>query len=456
MAKILIIEDEEYNRSFYRDILNAEHFEVRASATLADGEKEIETFAPDLILLDLKFDRNESDEGLTFLQRIRKEQPEREVIVISGSRRDSTKIAAILTYGAFDYLEKPIRRDVLLLVINRAMERIRLQRENARLKKDLADIHTFDGFHGMIAVSKKMRDVFDRIKKIAGFDSTVLITGETGTGKELVARAIHSESGRVPFFAIDLGTLSNELAGSELFGHTTGAFTGAVNDRKGKIEAADAGTIFLDEIENISPPIQQKLLRLLEEKSFQRIGSNTTIQTDARFIVATNVNLLEKVKAGEFRQDLYHRLNVVNINIPPLRDRPDDIEALARYFLSIHSKSLDIHKHLPKATIDKLKSYAWSGNIRELKNAIEEALIFGVDDNEMLPTDFTFETIKADTPPSVQLVEQKSLKHIETEAKKGAVQQALHAAQGVAAQAARLLDITPRHLRRLMDEYNID
>lgn len=455
MAKILIIEDEDYNRSFYSDILSHARFDVAASATLKDGDRRIDEFSPDLVLLDLKFDRNESSEGLNFLQRLRKEQPQIEVIVISGSRRDSTKIAAILTYGAFDYLEKPIRRDVLLLVVNRALERIRLHRENIRLKKNLADLSTFDGFHGMVGVSPQMQNVFDRIRKIAAFDSTVLITGETGTGKELVARAIHHESDRSPFVAIDLGTLSTELAGSELFGHAKGAFTGALQDRKGKIETAASGTVFLDEIENVSPAVQQKLLRLLEDKSYQRVGDNTTIITHARFIVATNVDLQKKVAIGEFRQDLYHRLNVININIPPLRERVDDIIALTRYFQSIHSKSLDIHKQLNEATIDKLTAYSWPGNVRELKNTIEEALIFGVDDDEFFPEDFSFEMQSHSTSEPPLQKEQKTLKQIEIEAKKSAIQHALKKSNGIVAQAARVLDITPRHLRRLLDEYNL-
>ena len=454
-SKILIIEDEDYNRSFYADILRDAEFEVDGSATLSDGRQKLVSFEPDLVLLDLKFDRNESSEGLDFLQRSRKDYSEIEVIVVSGSRRDSTKIAAILKYGAFDYLEKPIRRDVLLLIVNRALERIRLQRENVRLKENLAAVSAMKGFHGMLAASEQMHAVFDKIKKIAGYDSTVLITGETGTGKELVARAIHAESGRSPFIAIDLGTLSPELAGSELFGHAKGAFTGAVNDRKGKIEAAEAGTIFLDEIENISLDVQQKLLRLLEEKSFQRIGSNANITTAARFIVATNADLKNRVQKGDFRQDLYHRLSVFNIHIPPLRKRIDDIEVLTRYFLSIHSKSLDIYKNVLPQTMVHLKSFSWPGNVRELKNAIEEALVFGIDENNLLPEDFSVHPAAVPRTEKRKHFVSKSLKQVETEAKKSAIQEALMQANGIAARAARLLDITPRHLRRLMDEYEL-
>ena len=453
-SKILIVEDEDYNRSFYIDILKAD-FGVDSSATLRDGEAKLAAFSPDLVLLDLKFDKNDSGEGLEFLQRIKNRFPHIEVIVISGSRRDSTKIAAILKYGAFDYLEKPIRRDVLLLVVNRAIERIRLFRENERLKQNLAHVQAFEGFHGMIADSTGMRTVFEKIKKIAPYDSTVLLTGETGTGKELVARAIHTESGRSPFVAIDLGTPSDELAGSELFGHTKGAFTGAFNERKGKIEAAGVGTVFLDEIENISPDVQQKLLRLLEDKSFYRIGSNTVRTSEARFIVATNVNLQQRIAEGRFRQDLFHRLNVFNIHIPSLRERPEDIKALAAYFLSIHSKSLDIYKTFTADTLNTLNSYDWPGNVRELKNAIEEALVFGIDETNLLPEDFKL----TDTPVQGHRNEidlsERSLKQVETEAKKSAVLNALHSCNGIVARAARKLDITPRHLRRLLDEYNL-
>jgi DNA-binding NtrC family response regulator len=453
--RILVVEDEKYNRDFYCQILQEKKYGVDLAATLAEGREKCESVQPDLILLDLKFDREESDEGLQFLKRVRKSNPQIEVVVISGSRRDSTKIKAILDFGAFDYLEKPIRRDVLLLVVNRAQERIRLKNENVRLKNNLANVKKLDGYFGMIGQSPQMQDVFEKIKKIARFESTVLITGETGTGKELAARAIHKQSGRSGLMAIDIGVLSSELAGSELFGHKRGAFTGAINDRKGKIEAAGSGTVFLDEIENISPDVQQKLLRLLEQREYNPIGSNQTIDTDARFIIATNVDLEERVAAGAFRQDLYHRLNVINIEIPPLRERDGDIEMLAHSFLSIHSKSLDIYKSFSNTAMQKLKDYSWPGNVRELKNSIEEALIFGVDADEVLPEDVNLST-HSDPPPIRETGGHiRTLKQVEIDAKIAAIYSALEETSGVAAQAARLLDVTPRHLRRLMDEYDI-
>ena len=455
--KILIIEDEEYNRTFYQQILSERWETVDVASTLAEGDIKSKQLKPDLVLLDLKFDRDESREGLEFLQKLKRECPDIEVIVISGSRRDSTKIEAVIKYGAYDYLEKPVRRDVLLMVVHRVMERIRLNGENIRLKQNLARARKFEGFFGMLGHSSPMKAVFEKIKKIARYDNTVLITGDTGTGKELVARAIHKLSGRSPLIAIDLGTISEELAGSELFGHEKGAFTGAVAERKGKIEAVADGTVFLDEIENISLDVQQKLLRLLEQKSYQRVGSNITKTTEARFLVATNVDLKDYVNKGHFREDLYHRLNVVNIRLPSLKERQDDIPLLANYFLHIHCKSLDLDKSFIPETLTLLKEYSWPGNVRELKHCIEEALIFGLDEHYLLPEDFKFEPKKSKTEKEndKRPVAVNTLKQVETEAKRGVILKALNQTNGVIAKAARILDITPRHLRRLMDEYTI-
>lgn len=459
-STILIIEDEEYNRNFYRQILAEQGYRVEMASNLSEGKVGCQKIQPELVLLDLKFDRDESREGLEFLKNIRHDYPEMEIVVISGSQRDSTKIEAILKYGAYDYLEKPIRRDVLILVVNRVMERIRLKRENERLKRNLATARRFEGFHGIIGQSRAMKSVFEKIEKVAPLESTVLITGETGTGKEMVARAIHELSARSPFVAVDLGAIATELAGSELFGHQRGAFTGAISDRIGKIEQAGEGSLFLDEIENSSMNVQQKLLRVLEQRNYQRLGSNFFLTTRARFLIATNVDLKARVTSGLFRQDLYHRLNVINIHIPPLRERIEDIVLLANYFLDIHSLSLDVYKQLDSHAIEILKLHSWPGNVRELKNAIEEALIFGLDEKYVLAEDFKFLKSGESTQSSfltetTDLKKFTTLKEAESEAKKSIIIKALDQANGVIAKAARLLDITPRHLKRLMDEFSI-
>lgn len=457
--KILIIEDEDYNRHFYAQILDEQGYAISMAATLEEGALQCKKENPALVLLDLKFDRGESQEGLLFLKKIKNEYPELEVVVISGSQRDATKIEAILKYGAYDFLEKPIRRDVLILVVKRVLERIRLNRENRRLKKNLALAHQNEGFFNMIGQSRSMKAMFRKIEKVAPFDSTVLITGETGTGKELVARAIYKLSKRKPLVSIDLGMIPKELTGSELFGHQRGAFTGATTDRKGKIEVAGSGTVFLDEVENISSDVQQQLLRLLEQRSYHRLGSNDFRTTNARFVVATNMDLKEKVNSGQFRQDLYHRLNVINIHIPPLRERRADIELLALYFLKIHSKSLDIYKKLTPGAVKRLLEYDWPGNVRELKNAIEEALIFGLDENEVVEDDFQFsQKVEMQTEAQVERTDSGviiPLKQAEQEAKKEIIQRTLKYTNGVMTKAARLLEITPRHLKRLLDEYAI-
>jgi len=339
------------------------------------------------------------------------------------------------------------------------MERIRLKNENQRLKENLLQAQETEGFHGMIGRSAAIRTVCEKITKIAALNSTVLITGKTGTGKELVARAIHRLSGRPAFVSIDLGTLTDELAASELFGHTRGAFTGAVSERRGKIEAAGDGTVFLDEIENTSMDIQQKLLRVMDQHEYQKVGGDAVQVSAARFLAATNVDLQDQVAAGRFREDLYHRLNVINIQVPALQERPDDVELLARYFLSIHSKSMDIYKEFAPQALHALRDYAWPGNVRELKNAIEEALIFGMDQHLILPEDFKFTAIadsgRESDDQRGRPQQRRTLKQAESEAKKSVILQALQECDGVMSRAARYLDVTPRHLSRLMGEYRI-
>ncbi len=454
---ILIVEDEEYNRDLYAEILSSKDCKVVIASDPQEGLRQYERAKPDLILLDLKFDTGSSRDGLEFLSAVRKKDRSTEVVVISGSQRDATKIEAMLKSGAYDFLEKPVRRDVLSVIVDRALERADLKRENERLKERLNES---DRFMGIIGKSEEMLKVFDRIQKAARVDSTILIKGETGTGKELVARAIHTLSGRSPFVVADVSKTSPDLASSELFGHEKGAYTGATQRRIAKLESAGSGTLFLDEVENIPIEVQIKLLRVLQDRTFERLGGNSQLQLEARIIVATNRDLSELVKSGQFRDDLYHRLRVAIIELPLLRERRSDIPLLAEYFLDLYSKNLEIYKQLSDESLHKISRYDWPGNVRELKNAIENSLLFGGSDRYIEPEDLELEMYReleeSSLSPDENQIGGLTLREAVNRAKFEILDNALSQSKGTIGRAALILEITPRHLKRLMDEFGID
>ena len=454
---ILIVEDEEYNRDLYAEILSSKDCKVVIASDPQEGLRQYERAKPDLILLDLKFDTGSSRDGLEFLSAVRKKDRSTEVVVISGSQRDATKIEAMLKSGAYDFLEKPVRRDVLSVIVDRALERADLKRENERLKERLNES---DRFMGIIGKSEEMLKVFDRIQKAARVDSTILIKGETGTGKELVARAIHTLGGRSPFVVADVSKTSPDLASSELFGHEKGAYTGATQRRIAKLESAGSGTLFLDEVENIPIEVQIKLLRVLQDRTFERLGGNSQLQLEARIIVATNRDLSELVKSGQFRDDLYHRLRVAIIELPLLRERRSDIPLLAEYFLDLYSKNLEIYKQLSDESLHKISRYDWPGNVRELKNAIENSLLFGGSDRYIEPEDLELEMYReleeSSLSPDENQIGGLTLREAVNRAKFEILDNALSQSKGTIGRAALILEITPRHLRRLMDEFGID
>ncbi len=454
---ILIVEDEEYNRDLYAEILSSKDCKVVIASDPQEGLRQYERAKPDLILLDLKFDTGSSRDGLDFLSAVRKKERSTEVVVISGSQRDATKIEAMLKSGAYDFLEKPVRRDVLSVIVDRALDRADLKRENERLKERLNES---DRFMGIIGKSEEMLKVFDRIQKAARVDSTILIKGETGTGKELVARAIHTLSGRSPFVVADVSKTSPDLASSELFGHEKGAYTGATQRRIAKLESAGSGTLFLDEVENIPIEVQIKLLRVLQDRTFERLGGNSQLQLEARIIVATNRDLSELVKSGQFRDDLYHRLRVAIIELPLLRERRSDIPLLAEYFLDLYSKNLEIYKQLSDESLHKISRYDWPGNVRELKNAIENSLLFGGSDRYIEPEDLELEMHReleeSPVSPDENQIGDLTLREAVNRAKFEILDNALSQSQGAIGKAALILEITPRHLKRLMDEFGID
>ena len=323
--------------------------------------------------------------GMEVLAHFTKHHPDTIVIVLTGYGTIETAVEA-MKYGAFDYLTKPAKLDEILLVLQRAQELKALRMENVLLRSQLQDRY---GFDKIIGQSQPMQAVYRMIQRVAKTDSTVLITGESGTGKELIANAIHYHSDRKdkPFVPINCGAIPEELLESELFGYERGAFTGAVKTRKGRFELANHGTVFLDEIGEMSPKLQVKLLRFLQERKFERIGDSSSIEVDVRILAATNKNMEKAVAESEFREDLYFRLNVIPIQVPALREREGDLPLLAHHFMGQHCRKMGmVLKKISREALQCLESYEWPGNVRELENLMERLVIL-TEHNEILPRD---------------------------------------------------------------------
>jgi DNA-binding NtrC family response regulator len=370
-AAILVVDDDAALLQSLREILEVEGYEV---TTAADGEQGL------LFLKEQDFDLVLSDlalpglDGMELLKYLNREQPGCPCIIITGYGSIANAVAA-MRQGAYDYFTKPVDPTELRLVVARALEHRRLKWENLQLRQQL---HRRYGFANMVGHSDGMTQVFELIRKVADTDSTVLILGESGTGKELIAHAIHYNSSRRegPLIPVNCAAIPEELLESELFGHERGAFTHAVRTRIGRFELAHGGTIFLDEISEMSPALQVKILRVLQNHAFERIGGIKTIQVDIRVIAATNRNLEELVRRNQFREDLYYRLNVIPIQVPPLRERVSDLPLLAQHFLEGFSRGKQKSpKHLSPAALDLLRQYPWPGNIRELENLMERLVI---------------------------------------------------------------------------------
>lgn len=368
---ILIADDDADIRAGMVEIVKMAGFNVDYAS---DGYEAIEKLKDrffDIVITDLAMPRKD---GMELLKHINEHSPATACIIITGVGTVENAVEA-MKQGAFDYLSKPVKADEVILVVERALEVRDLQRENRSLKQELKSIY---GFHRMVGSSPSMQQVFKLIEKVADTDSTVLVTGESGTGKELIAHALHYASYRhdKPFIPVNCAAIPEELLESELFGHEKGAFTHAIRTRIGRFELADKGTVFLDEIGEMSLALQVKLLRVLQERQFERVGGVKTITVDIRVIAATNIDLEEAVKKGRFREDLYYRLNVIPIRVPPLRERRSDIPLLARHFLEMFTEG----KRFQVESIDEnamrcLVNYDWPGNVRELENIIERMVI---------------------------------------------------------------------------------
>lgn len=451
--RILLIDDEARVRASLKMVLEPTYEIAQAS----DGHEGMDLFRkdpPDLVLLDVVLP---GTDGLATLQTLRIESKVTPVVMLTGTKSVKTAVDA-MKLGAADYLSKPFDVDELRIVIDRALNSSELEREVKQLRAQVVQRYAF---HNLIGKSPNMQDIYAKIEQVADSRTTVLITGESGTGKELVARALHYNSSRRerPFVALNCAALPETLIESELFGHEKGSFTDATARRVGQFELANTGTLFLDEIGDLSPVTQAKLLRVIQEREFTRIGGVQPIKVDVRIVTATNKNLEELVKKGQFREDLYYRINVIALYLPPLRERGDDITLLAKHFLS---KRIEEDKRpqveFGKDALELLARYPWPGNVRELENVVEQSLIWSQQTPEITPehlpailkSNSRSASLRDDT-----LAGRLSLEKAVMEFEQEIILDALKRTNYVQTHAANLLGITRRMLKYRMDTLGI-
>lgn len=454
MSKILVVDDEKSMREFLAIMLSKEGHEVVMAKNGADALKAAHAEIFDLVITDVKMP---GVDGMAVLKSIKEISPETVVIMITAFATTETAIEA-MKLGAYDYIIKPFKVDELRLVINNSLERRSLQKENILLKREMA---SKAGFEHFIGKSEPMQKVFSLTRQVTDTTSTVLITGESGTGKELVAKAVHFNSARKsrPFVTVNCGALPETLLESELFGYMKGAFTGATSNKQGLFEAANNGTIFLDEISATTPALQVKLLRVLQEREFMRVGGTSGVKVDVHVIAASNKDLLAEIAKGTFREDLFYRLNVIPIHLPPLRERKEDIPLLAEYFLNkVANKEGDPSKSktIDAAAMKALMEYQWPGNVRELENTIERMVIMtpeGVIHIDQVP-----DTVKnispANGPVSLEIPETGiDLEALLETTERTFLRKALERSGGVKTEAAKLLGLTFRSFRHRLRKY---
>jgi len=452
-ARVLVVDDEKSMRDLLAINLEKQGYEV---AVADDGEAALEALRRDTydaVITDLRMPRVD---GLGVLRAAKERSAETAVIVITAVGSTETAVEA-MKLGAYDYITKPFKLDEINLVVHRALERKRLVDENLSLRRLLETQHRFDNIVGK---SPRMLEVFDTIRKIADSPSTVMITGESGTGKELVARAIHFNGSRRarPFVSVNCGAIPEGLMESELFGHVKGAFTGAVANKVGLFSAAEGGTLFLDEITEIPPSVQVKLLRAIQEREIRRVGDPRDVKVDVRLVAASNRELEQAVSEGVLREDLFYRLNVIPIHLPPLRERREDIPLLVAHFLQRFNRLLGKEvKGLAPEALTLLERHHWPGNIRELENVLERAVVLGAGD--VLGVDALPESVRRERPPrglEVDLPEEgldleATLEGLE----RRYLQRALERSGGVQTRAAELLKMTFRQFRYKLQKHHL-
>jgi two-component system response regulator AtoC len=465
-AQVLIVDDEANLRESLAELIESEGFRA---AQAANGEEALSMLRaagatrPDVVFLDMRMPKLD---GLSVLRLIQEEKLTDAPVIVISAFGDSSKMIEAMRLGAYDYITKPLDLDETLSILHRAVEQRRLNREAEALRQrdspgeGLKEMASPDRQFEMLGVSRAMRDIFKQIGRIAGTDATLLIMGESGTGKELVARAVHQHSARSgkPFVAVNCGALPENLIEAELFGHERGAFTGAERQKKGRFELAHTGTLFLDEVGELSLAAQVKLLRAVEVRRFERVGGTESIGVDVRVICATNRDLKHEVDEKRFREDLFYRLNVIEVRLPPLRERLADVPQLAESFLERAAKRHALKtKTLSPAALSQLLAYSWPGNVRELENMIERAAV--TSSGEVILPEHLFggghatDAVASQNADSklFELPFHKAVAALEREL----IRRALEAASGNRAEAARLLGINRRLLYSKMEEHQI-
>ena len=451
---IHVIDDEPIIHEVLSQLLTSEGYDVELSSS---GEEALEKHSSqffDVTLLDLLMP---GLDGIEVLKGIKKVDPQAIVIIITAYASVESAISA-MKMGAYDYIQKPFKHEELLIIIARALEHKSLRDENIRLKDELSRRY---GFDNLIGQSQPMQKIFDLIRATAPTRSTILIQGESGTGKELVARAIHQNSERrhFPFVVVNSGSLPPDLLESHLFGHVKGAFTGAVSQKSGLFETADRGSIFFDEISSVGLETQAKLLRVMQDKEFMRLGGTKTIRVDARIIAATNADLEELIGRKAFRQDLFYRLNVIKIELPPLRERKDDLPLLVNHFIDIYSRENKKEiEGISDDVLEILEGYDWPGNVRELENLIERAIVLSKSKlitRNTLPPFLLNRRPESGDIPAAEAGEQGFKEQIQDYQKK-VILNALRRAKGVQKKAARSLGLKPTTLNEMIKRLKID
>jgi DNA-binding NtrC family response regulator len=450
---ILVVDDDAGVRRGLRWSLS-DVYRVLEAGTRAEAVQQLERERVDVVLSDLRLPPavNDISEGLAVVEAARGMRPPVPVIVVTGSESKKAALEAVRR-GAYGFFEKPFNADEVLHIVNQAARTHRLEQEIIRLRSELMGSR---GFNHLIGASVSLEKTLKQARAVAATSATVLLTGENGTGKEMLARAIHEESARAreAFIAVSCAALPESLIESELFGHEKGAFTGAVQARKGRFELADGGTLFLDEISELSPAVQVKLLRVLQEREFERVGGTKTIEVDIRLIAACNCDLEKRVENGSFRRDLYYRLNVVPLVLPPLRQRHDDIPLLAAHFAA---KAAEKHgrtqPELDPVLIEALLEYDWPGNVRELENVIERLVVLTT--TPRLGLEFLPENMQRTLSKDVAVADETTLEGATVALKRRMIAAALRSESGNKVAAAKRLGISRSYLHRLISELGV-